>query len=261
MHVLDLFKLTGKVAIVTGAARGLGKQAALALAEAGADVAICDLLEAEAAQTAHEIESLGSRAMSARVDITKVDEIEDFVTSVIDRLGKVDILVNNAARPSQGLSLEQVDEEVWNDIININLSGMFYFTKPVAKHMIERGRGGAIVNVASINSYVISNIRPRHNVVYCVSKGGVAQLTRGMAADWAEYGIRVNAIAPGFIPTGQTAQSRAHPEIAERIVAMTPIGRYGRPDEIKGTIVYLASDATTFMTGSVVIIDGGITIY
>jgi NAD(P)-dependent dehydrogenase (short-subunit alcohol dehydrogenase family) len=261
MTVIDLFRLTDKVAIVTGAARGLGKQAALALAEAGADVAICDLLEAEAAETAGEIEALGCRSISARVDITKRGEIETFVTSVIERLGKVDILVNNAARPSQGLSLEQVDDEVWNDIININLSGMFYFTKPVAKHMIERGQGGAIVNVASINSYVISNIRPRHNVVYCVSKGGVAQLTRGMAADWAEYGIRVNAIAPGFIPTGQTAQSRAQPEIVDRILGMTPMGRYGRPDEIKGTIVYLASDATTFMTGSVIIIDGGITIY
>lgn len=261
MQVLDLFDLSGKVAIVTGGARGLGRQAALALAEAGADVAVCDLLETRAAETGCEIEALGRRALSARVDITQVAQVESFVDTVIERLGQVDILVNNAGRPSQGLSLEEVDDEVWNEIINVNLSGMFYFAKPVVKHMIARGQGGAIVNVASINSFVISNIQPRHNVPYCVSKAGVAQLTRGMAADWAPYGIRVNAIAPGFIPTEQTAQSRAHPEIVERTLANTPMGRYGRPDEIKGTIVYLASDATTFMTGSVVVIDGGITIY
>ena len=127
--------------------------------------------------------------------------------------------------------------------------------------MISRGEGGVIVNVASINSLVISNIQPRHNVPYCVSKAGVAQLTRGMAADWAVHQIRVNAIAPGYIETEQTAKSRAYPEIVERTLANTPMGRYGRPEEIKGTIVYLASEASSFMTGSIVVVDGGITIW
>jgi NAD(P)-dependent dehydrogenase (short-subunit alcohol dehydrogenase family) len=261
MNVRELFDLSGKVAIVTGGARGLGRQAALALAEAGADVAVCDLSEAECHDTMAEIKALGRCSLSAKADVTRLSEIEVFVQSVVEGFGKIDILVNNAGRPSQGLSLEKVDDEVWRDIIDTNLSGMFYVAKPVASHMISRGEGGTIINVASINSLVISNIQPRHNVPYCVSKAGVAQLTRGMAADWAGHQIRVNAIAPGYIETEQTAKSRAYPEIVARTLANTPMGRYGRPEEIKGTIVYLASEASSFMTGSIVVVDGGITIW
>jgi len=127
--------------------------------------------------------------------------------------------------------------------------------------MIDRGEGGVIINMASINSLVISNIAPRHNVPYCVAKAGVAQLTRGMAADWVSYGIRVNAIAPGTMLTGQTAASRKYPEIVERIIANTPMKRYGEEEEIKGLVVYLASPASSFMTGSLVVMDGGTTIW
>ncbi len=261
MSVLDLFSLSGRVAIVTGAARGLGRQMALGLAEAGADVAICDLLEAEGQRTAAEIEALGRRALFGKVDVTHVDEIEAFVTLVIDRLGKIDILVNNAGLPSDGLSLENEPEDNWRRMIDTNLSSMFYCAKPVAKHMIARGEGGAIINIASINSLVISNIFPRHNVPYCATKGGVASLTRGMASDWAQYGIRANAIAPGYIRTAQTAASRQNPEIVERIIANTPMKRYGNEEEMKGLVVYLASPASSFMTGSLVVMDGGTTIW
>jgi NAD(P)-dependent dehydrogenase (short-subunit alcohol dehydrogenase family) len=261
MNALELFDLSGKVAIVTGGARGLGRQAALALAEAGADVAICDLLETEGRQTQSEIEGLGRRAFFARVDVTRSTEIDPFVEQTIELLGKIDILVNNAGMPSQGRPLEDVEDDVWRRIIDTNLSSMFYFAKPVAKHMIGRGEGGAIINLASISGLIISNILPRHNVPYCATKAGVAHLTRGMASDWAPYNIRVNAIAPGYMLTAQTAKSRQYPEIVERLMANTPMQRYGQEEEIKGTIVYLASQASSFMTGGVVVIDGGTTIW
>jgi len=261
MSVLDLFKLTDEVAIVTGGARGLGRQMALALAECGADVAICDLLEEEGLRTTDELIALGSRAFFGKVDVTRPAEIEAFIGQVVERLGKIDILVNNAGMPSDGLALDEEPDDAWRRMIDTNLSSMFYFGKRVARHMIDRGAGGVIINLASINSLVISNIAPRHNVPYCVAKAGVAQLTRGMAADWVSHGIRVNAIAPGTMLTAQTAASRKYPEIMERIIANTPMKRYGEEEEIKGLVVYLASPASSFMTGSLVVMDGGTTIW
>lgn len=266
MNVLDLFNLTGQVAVVTGGARGLGRQMALALAEAGADVAICDLLAEEGERTAAELAALGRRSFFGKVDVTRADEIEAFVGQVIERLDKIDILVNNAGMPSDGLALHEEPDDAWRKMIDTNLSSMFYFGKRVAQHMIERqqagvGEGGVIINLGSINSFVISNIAPRYNVPYCVAKAGVAQLTRGMAANWAPYNIRVNAIAPGTMLTAQTAASRKYPEIMERVIANTPMKRYGEEPEIKGLVVYLASSASSFMTGNVVVLDGGMMIW
>lgn len=261
MNVLDSFRLTGQVAVVTGGARGLGQQHALALAEAGADIALCDLLADEGEQTCRKIEALGRRAYFARADVTAPAEIERFIEDTVRVLGKIDILVNNAARSSEGCRLEEVDDALWQTILDTNLSSMFYIGKRVARHMIARGSGGSIINIGSINSFVISNISPRHNVTYCVAKAGVAQLTRGMAAEWAQHNIRVNAIAPGYIHTEQTAASASIPEILERNIGNTPMKRYGRLDELKGAVVFLASSASSFMTGSVVVIDGGYTIW
>lgn len=261
MHVLDLFDLSDKVAVVTGGARGLGRQSALALAEAGASIALCDLLETEGAQTCRQIEALGRKTLFGQVDVTHVEQIEAFVANVLATLGKIDILVNNAAMPSLGNSLEEIDDQAWRTSLDTNLSSIFYFSKPIAKHMIERQAGGVIINMASISGLVISNIFPRHNVEYCTAKAGVAHLTKGMASDWAHYGIRVNAIAPGYIRTAQTAASARYPEIVERVIASTPMKRYGREDELKGAILFLASEASSFMTGSVVVIDGGLTIW
>jgi NAD(P)-dependent dehydrogenase (short-subunit alcohol dehydrogenase family) len=261
MNVMKLFDLTGRVAVVTGAARGLGRQAAVALAEAGADVAFCDLLEQEAQRTDAELSGLGRRTFFGRVDVTRSDEIGAFVQAVVDRLGQIDILMNNAGIPSDGLSLEDESDDAWRHMIDTNLSSLFYFAKPVARHMIARGQGGVIINMASISGLVISNIFPRHNVPYCVAKAGVAHLTRGMASDWAQYNIRVNAIAPGYFKTAQTAASRQFPEIVERITVNTPMKRYGQEEELKGLVVYLASPASSFMTGSVVVMDGGTTVW
>jgi NAD(P)-dependent dehydrogenase (short-subunit alcohol dehydrogenase family) len=219
------------------------------------------MLEEEGRRTAAEIAALGRRAHFDRVDVTRSDEIGAFVQTAIDRLGKIDILMNNAGIPSDGLSLEDESDEAWRRMIDTNLSSLFYFAKPVARHMLARGEGGVIINMASISGVVISNIFPRHNVPYCVAKAGVAHLTRGMASDWAQYGIRANAIAPGYFKTAQTAASRQYPEIVERITANTPMKRYGKEDELKGLVVFLASPASSFMTGSEVIIDGGTTIW
>ncbi len=256
-----LFDLRGRVAIVTGGARGLGREHAFALAEAGADVAICDILESEGERTRREVEEHGARAIFGRVDVTAPPEIDRFVARVEEELGPIKILVNNAARPSEGCALEEVDDDLWRAIVDTNLSSAFYFGKRVARRMIERGGGGSIINIASINAFVVSNIFPRHNVTYCVAKAGIVQLTKGMAAEWARYGIRANAIAPGYILTEQTAASAANPEIYARNVENTPMKRYGRLDELKGAIVYLASDASSFMTGATIVVDGGYTIW
>ncbi|MGO8733982.1 MAG: SDR family NAD(P)-dependent oxidoreductase [Terriglobia bacterium] len=261
MSVLDLFRLDNRVAVVTGGAGGLGRQHALALAEAGARVAICDLLPEQGENTRRELEERGCSAFFARVDVTAPEQVDRFLNEASQALGPIDILVNNAARHSEGIPLEEVDDDLWRNIIDTNLSSLFYVGKRVAQRMIERRSPGSIINIASINASVISNISPRHNVAYCVAKGGVAQLTKGMAAEWAPYGIRVNALAPGYILTEQTSASAQNPDILARNLANTPMKRYGHLDELKGTIVYLASDASSFMTGSIVYVDGGYTIW
>jgi NAD(P)-dependent dehydrogenase (short-subunit alcohol dehydrogenase family) len=260
MPVLDLFRLDGRVALVTGGARGLGRQHALALAEAGASVAICDLLDEEGARTATEIARCGVGSFFMAVDVTSAEQIQAFVDECVRRFGRIDILVNNAAMPSEGRPLAEVEDALWQKIVDTNLSSMFYVGKRVVPHMMASGKG-SIINIASINAFVISNIVPRHNVTYCVAKAGVAQLTRGMAAEWAKQGVRVNALAPGYIMTDQTAASARIKEVYERNIASTPMGRYGALDELKGAIVFLASDASTFMTGSVLTIDGGYTVW
>jgi NAD(P)-dependent dehydrogenase (short-subunit alcohol dehydrogenase family) len=262
MGVLELFDLRGHVALVTGGARGLGYQHALALAEAGADVAIGDLLEEEVEAAARRIrEATRRRALCMRLDVTDATSIEGFIQRATSELGEITLLVNNAARPSEGCLLEMVSDDLWRSIIDINLSSLFYVGKRVAAVMSSQGRGGCIINIASINAQVISNIAPRYNAAYCTSKAGVAQLTKGMAAQWASSGIRVNALAPGYILTEQTAASARNPEIYARNLANTPMGRYGGIDELKGAIVFLASQASSFMTGSLLTIDGGYTIW
>lgn len=257
----ELFDLTGEVALVTGAARGLGRQIALGLAEAGADITFCDLLEKEGRATAQEIEALGRKCHFARVDVTQSEQIEAYVAEVKKRYGKIDVLVNNVGIESEGIPIEEVPDELWRKIIDTNLSSMFYVSKAVGKEMIARGQGGSIINMSSISGLIISKIFPRHNVTYGVAKAGVAHLTRGLASEWAQYGIRVNALAPGYMLTANTSTSRNYPEIVERLTEMTPMKRYGEEWELKGAAVFLASKASSFMTGSILTIDGGNTIW
>jgi NAD(P)-dependent dehydrogenase (short-subunit alcohol dehydrogenase family) len=261
MNVLDTFRLKGRVAIVTGGARGLGRQHALALAEAGADVAICDLLEAEGEQTRRELEARGVKAWFGKVDVTKPDQIDGFIADVEKNLGPIRILVNNAARPSEGCALAELDDALWREILETNLSSVFYFGKRVAARMTVAGQGGSIINIASINAHVISNIAPRYNATYCAAKAAVENLSKSMAAQWAPANIRVNTLAPGYVHTEQTAATAAIPEALKRNIENTPMKRYGRIDELKGAIVFLAADASSFMTGSTLVIDGGYTVW
>jgi len=261
MSVLDTFRLHGRAAIVTGGARGLGRQHALALAEAGADVAICDLLEAEGERTRQELEALGVRAWFGKVDVTRPDQIDGFIADVEKKLGPIRILVNNAARPSEGCALADLDDALWREILETNLSSAFYFGKRAAARMTAAGQGGSIINIASINAHVISNIAPRYNATYCAAKAAVENLSKSMAAQWAPANIRVNTLAPGYIHTEQTAATAAIPEALKRNIENTPMKRYGRSDELKGAIVFLAADASSFMTGSTLLIDGGYTVW
>ncbi len=260
MGVLDKFSLAGRVAVVTGGARGLGREHARALAEAGASVALCDLLVPEGEAAAAELAAAGHPALFQRVDVTAGEQIESFLQAVTVRFGGVDLLVNNAARPSEGCSLDDLSDELWRQIIDTNLTSMFLVGKRAARIMRRAGRG-SIINIASINAFVISNIAPRYNAAYSVAKAGVAQLTKAMAAQWAPDRVRVNALAPGYILTDQTAASARIPEVYERNLRATPMGRYGRLDELAGSIVYLASDASSFMTGGVLTVDGGYTVW
>ena len=261
MRVIDTFRLDGRVAIVTGGSRGLGRQHAFALAEAGADVAICDLLEEEGERTRRELEALGVRAWFGKVDVTQTEQIDGFIRAVEEKLGPIRILVNNAARPSEGCPLSDLDDALWREILETNLSSVFYFGKRVAARMTAGATGGSIINIASINAFVISNIAPRYNATYCVAKAAVEHLTKGMAAQWAPANIRVNTIAPGYIHTDQTAATAAIPEAFRRNIENTPMKRYGKIDELKGALVFLASDASAFMTGSTLLIDGGYTVW
>ncbi len=262
MKALEQFQLDGRVAIVTGSARGLGYQHALALAEAGAEVALCDLdLEACSVAAAAISAETGRRTLAQRVDVTQVSDIDALLSRVEETLGTATILVNNAARPSEGIGLDTVDEDLWRNIIDTNLSSCFYVGKRAAQHLIARGKGGSIINISSINALVISNIAPRFNAAYCTAKAGVAQLSKAMAAQWAPHGIRVNSLAPGYIRTAQTEASASIHEVYERNLRNTPMQRYGRIDELKGAIVFLASDASSFMTGGILTIDGGYTIW
>ncbi len=261
MNVLDTFRLNGRVAIVTGGARGLGRQHALALAEAGADVAICDLLDTEGERTRRELEALGVKAWFGNVDVTKPDQIDGFVADVEKHLGPIRILVNNAARPSEGCALSDLDDTLWREILEVNLSSVFYFSKRAAARMTAGEAGGSIIHIASINAFVISNIAPRYNAAYCAAKAAIANLAKSMAAQWAPRNIRVNALAPGYIHTDQTAATAAIPEALKRNIENTPMKRYGRIDELKGAIVFLSSDASSYMTGSTLLIDGGYTVW
>lgn len=261
MNVLDSFRLNGRVAIVTGGARGLGRQHALALAEAGASVAICDLLESEGEETRRELAGLGVKAWFGRVNVTSGAEIDGFIDEVEKNLGPVRILVNNAARPSEGCCLAELNDALWREILETNLASVFYFGKRAAARMAAGETGGSIINIASINAHVISNIAPRYNAAYCAAKAAVENLSKSMAAQWASQNIRVNTLAPGYIHTQQTAATAAIPEAFRRNIENTPLKRYGRIDELKGAIVFLASDASSFMTGGTLVMDGGYTVW
>jgi len=249
------FKLTGKVALVTGAGRGIGYEIALALAEYGADVAVCSRTPSELEKVREAIEKLGRRALTVRADITRIPDIHALVDKVMGTFGRIDILVNNA-----GINIPQfavdVTEEAWDRIMEINLKGLFFCAQAVGKVMI-RQKGGKIINISSQTGTVAIPKR----AAYCASKGGVNQLTKLLALEWAEHHINVNAIAPTFIETPFTEPMFKDEAFRRYVNENIPMGRVGRPSDVTGAVVYLASAASDLVTGLILLVDGGWTIH
>jgi NAD(P)-dependent dehydrogenase (short-subunit alcohol dehydrogenase family) len=257
MSVLDEFELDGKNALVTGGGRGLGKAMASALAEAGANIAIIDVDRENAEQSADEITEIGVEATAVEADVTDEAEMEAMVEEVTDRLGSIDVLLNNAGVTSNAPAAEMSVED-WQRTIDVNLTGVFLCAKHVGQHMIEQG-SGSIINISSMSGFVANYPQPQ--IGYNASKAGVIMVTRSLASEWAEHGIRVNSIAPGYMRTDLVDEVlEEDPEMEEIWLEYTPMGRLGQPEELGGIVVFLASEASSYMTGEVVAYDGGYTI-
>ena len=248
--ILDQFKLDGKVAIVTGAARGLGQAIALGLAEAGADVAAVDILETT--ETEKQIKKIGRIAIGINADLSKKECVDDIVKKTQDTFGRIDILFNNAGIIRRA-PLVEFSEKDWDDVININQRTLFFLSQAVAKVLIKQGKGGKIINTASMLSFQGGILVPS----YTASKSAVMGLTRLMANELAAHKINVNAIAPGYMATDNTAALRADPERNKAILDRIPAGRWGKPEDLKGIAVFLASSASDYISGYTIAVDGG----
>jgi gluconate 5-dehydrogenase len=249
-------RLAGKSAIVTGAGRGIGKATALRFAREGADILVPDLDPAASEQTAGEIQALGRKGIPMQMDVTHMGDIQRMVDTAMRAFGKIDILVNNAGI-SWGSSAEDMPLEKWQTVLDVNLTGTWLFSQTVGRHMLARGSGN-IINIASIAGLRGSVSHNMGIAGYAASKAGVMGLTRELAAHWARRGIRVNAIAPGFFPSRMS--EKALERVQQQYEAGVPLGRIGRPGELKGVVVFLASEASSYITGQTIVVDGGQTI-
>ncbi|MFK5688089.1 SDR family NAD(P)-dependent oxidoreductase [Ornithinimicrobium sp. LYQ92] len=254
MPVLDQFSLTGRTALVTGATRGLGRAFATALAEAGADIVVHGRDADLAAEVAEEIRGLGRTATVVLGDLTDSAGVRDVVAEAT-AAGPVDVLVNNAGACIHRPALEVTDEE-WAHVLDTNVTALWRMSQAVGAQMVERG-SGTIVNVGSISAMIVN--RPQFQPAYNASKAAVHQLTRSLAAEWAPSGVRVNALAPGYIKTDMSPVDE--PQYRRMWIEDSAMRRYATPDELGGAMVFLASDASSFVTGSVLVIDGGYTLY
>ncbi|MGO8695406.1 MAG: SDR family oxidoreductase [Rectinemataceae bacterium] len=252
MGVVDMFSLVGKKAFITGGAQGIGKSAAFAFADAGADVAIVDLDGDGARATAEEVSSRGVRSLALRCDVTDPAEVDGMIARIVDEFGTIDIAYNNA-----GICINEsaatMSFESWKKVIDINLTGIFLTARAAGRVMIEKRRG-SIINTASMSGHIVN--RPQPQCAYNASKAGVILLTKSLAVEWAPFGVRVNCISPGYIGTAMTLKAGQWIPAWE---ADTPQKRMGRPEELCSALVYLASDSAGYTTGTDLVIDGAFT--
>lgn len=252
MGILEQFRLDGRVALVTGASRGLGQAMAIGLAEAGADIAGLDRVP-DCKATCDQVEALGRRFVSLEVDLlaASVSDLAEYVAQVTGTLGRLDILVNNAGIIRRAPAIE-FSEQDWDDVMTINVRALFFLSQAAARVMREQG-GGKIINVASMLSFQGGILVPS----YTAAKSAVAGLTRALANEWAPAGINVNAIAPGYMATDNTAPLRADPVRSQAILERIPAGKWGRPEDLQGIVVFLASAASDYVHSAIVPVDGG----
>jgi 2-dehydro-3-deoxy-D-gluconate 5-dehydrogenase len=243
------FDITGKTAIVTGGSRGLGAAMSIGLAEAGADVVLVD--RSDCMETAKKVESCGRKALKITADLSEMKAVQEVVGKTIETFGKVDILVNNAGiiRRTPAIDFSEKD---WDEVMAINSKTVFFLSQAAARDMMKRKKG-KIVNVASLLSFQGGITVPS----YSASKGAVAQVTKALANEWGKEGINVNAIAPGYMVTDNTAPLRANPERTRQITERIPAGRWGDPADLKGAVVFLSSSASDYVNGHVLLVDGG----
>jgi 2-deoxy-D-gluconate 3-dehydrogenase len=252
MKALDMFRLDGRTALVTGARRGIGKAMAIALAEAGADIiAVSRSLEAEGSEIACAVAAAGRQCWTYSCDFADRDAVYAFIREVTARHARIDILVNNAGTILRKPAVEHPDE-YWDEVLNTNLNSQWILSREIGRTMVERG-SGKIIFTASLLTFQGGITVPG----YAASKGAIGQLTKALANEWAGRGVQVNAIAPGYVATDNTAALRADPVRNPAILARIPAGRWGEPDDFKGVAVFLASPASDYVSGSIIVVDGG----
>jgi NAD(P)-dependent dehydrogenase (short-subunit alcohol dehydrogenase family) len=255
MAVLDAFSLTGRVSVVTGAARGIGRALTQALAEAGSDVVLLVRDKDSVATAVQDLQGLGVTVLAVSADVADADQVERAVAEIVDRLGRVDVLVNNAGTCIHRPALEVTPAE-WRSVMEVNVDGLWHCSQAFGRQMVAQ-RSGVIVNIGSISAQIVN--RPQWQPGYNASKAAVHQLTKSLAAEWAPYGVRVNALAPGYVKTEMAPVDE--PQFRQHWIEDAPMRRYAMPAELGPSVVFLASDASSFMTGSVLVVDGGYTLF
>ncbi|AMS07547.1 MAG: SDR family oxidoreductase [Limosilactobacillus oris] len=256
MGILDRMRLDGKSIYVTGGAQGLGKAMATGLAEAGADVAIVDINEEKAKATAAEIaQATGQKVIAVKTDVTDPEEVEAMVKTVVDQLGGLDAAFNNAGM-CLNVPAEEMSYEDWLKVVNLNLNSVFLCSTAAGRYMLKQGHG-SIVNTASMSAHIVN--RPQPQCSYNATKNGVIQLSKSLAIEWAKRGVRVNTMSPGYMGTDLTLSSPDLKPLIKTWNDWAPLGRLGKPEELQGMAVYLASDTSSFSTGEDYLIDGAFT--
>jgi gluconate 5-dehydrogenase len=257
-NALDLFRLDGKTAVVTGGGRGLGQYMAEALSDAGASVVLCSRKREALDEVKAEIEERGGKALALACDVTDPEDVNRTVAETEEAFGAIDILVNNSGA-TWGAPAEEMPLEKFDQVVRVNVRGTFLMSQAVGRRMIERGEGGSIINLSSVAGIVGGDPAYMQTIGYNTSKGAVISMTRDLATSWARYGINVNAIAPGWFPTKMSGGLIE--QFEEKMLEDIPMHRFGSPEDLKGVVVFLASPAAAYMTGQTVVVDGGATVW